>query len=264
MKRIFAVVLALVVAAPAGLWAQGWPSYTMPLVGRDGSFISVDHTGAMLVTPGPIAAWMIGHVSSVAHVAGVIRGFGPQGTNVVDLSNAALQVNCVVGCGSGGTQAHITSVTHVAGVIRAFGPQATDLVDAVNVSLRVSQGPARWPVSHVTSVTHVTLGRSPQFTMMVANCGTGASTVLQSNPNRRKLILQNSGQAHIAVGGGHVTVTIANGFLLMSATTFPAPALNVITGWNNARLELDDYQGPIQCIGQGANQRLDIIQVIQP
>jgi len=110
-----------------------------------GSSLDSNVTNTVSVT-GTIGAtqsgeWTIRHVGSVLHVAGVIRGFGPQGTNVVDAANAALQVNCVIGCSGGGGAsviAHVSAVTHVAGVVRAFGKQATDVVDTANAALRVN------------------------------------------------------------------------------------------------------------------------------
>ena len=115
--------------------------------------LSVDAAGRAAVTGN------FSHTTSVTHIAGVITAFGKQNTNVVDTANAALQVNCVVGCGAASSVvSHISSVSHVAGVITGFGKQATNVVDTVNSALQVncvvgcSSGGT---VSHITSVSHI-------------------------------------------------------------------------------------------------------------
>lgn len=125
--------------------------------------------------------WNIAHQTSVVHVAGVVRAFGPSGTNVVDATNAALNVNCVVGC-SGSSAAnpipHVSSVTHIVGSLYLTNRAGT-AVTVTSTSLDVNctagcsggvntpvnqagiwtiQGShqlGEWNIRHVSSVSHV-------------------------------------------------------------------------------------------------------------
>jgi len=264
--------------------------------GSGGALLRVTHYGGLLVTifndpdfAGVDRSTTITHIGGTLHVAGIISGFGPQGTNVVDLANAALQVNCVVGCAastpgptphitsvthvagrvmlaniagtaanltgtsldvnctggcSGGssdavnvfhqsTVAHISSVVHMAGVIRGFGIQATDVVDIPNASLKVSQGPARWPVSHITSVTHVygmvsLVNRAgAYFTMTGSSLDvnmTNSPTVLPGNTANTTAWLVNvqhiSSQLHINVASiGGIPIQTSRGLPIQHIAT---------------------------------------------
>ena len=204
----------------------------------DGSGIhmaAVNHSGQLSVT-GHLSA--LGHVSSVVHISGTITGFGKQNTNVVDTVNAALQVNCVTGCASGGNTSHITSVTHIAGIITAFGKQATNVVDTVNSALQVncvvgcSSGGT---VSHITSVSHIYGTVS-----LVNRAGTYASftsTSLDVNLTNQLAVSQSGSWTIQAVHQGgnwnvaHVTsVTHISGVI----TAFGKQATNVVDTVNSA------------------------------
>lgn len=292
--------------------AQGMPSTGAMRVQdpSSGAMLRVTHYGGLLVTLfndpeywGTDRSTTISHVQAVIHVAGIIRGFGPQGTNVVDQANAALQVNCVVGCSAStpGSVPHITSVTHVAGgislinqagtyvtvtgtaldvnctgcsaasvtavshisamthvsgLIVGFGKQNTDVVDVPNASLKVSQGPARWPVSHVTSVTHVTLGISPRMSVFqVTNCGSTAQKIISSNPSRKSLRLRNVGTLPMWINGGHVTVSSSNGWTLHAVTT----AANTT---ETSVMELPDFQGQIDCVSTGP-VKVEVMEILR-
>lgn len=240
----------------------------------------------------------VDHISSVTHVIGSTRLINQAGT-VATFTGTALDVNCA-GCAASSTVvvSHVSSVTHVAAaspfpVVQSpqQGPWAVTahagtgsftvnqggawaLTTHVGTGSRTvnqsgswivtaHQGSSAWTVAHVSAQMHVTVGRATSAKMSAANCGAGASTVLQSNTSRRRLVLQSAGTAHIAVGFGHVTVTMANGWLLYSPANFPAAGANSVSGLSDvSKLDLDGYTGRVDCIGAGANQRLNILELI--
>lgn len=131
------------------------------------------------------------------------------------------------------TVGHIGSAVHVAGIV-----------------------PTSAQVQHISTVVHVTAGISPQFTMFRVNCGTSAATAVSANPNRKSLRLRNSGTRDIFIGGGHATVTTSNGWTIHAVSgTSAAHAASY--------LELNDFQGLVQCIADGPGQTLEILQILR-
>jgi len=148
--------------------------------------LDVNVTNAVAVTQS--GEWNVRHVTSVTHVGANITAINgrivPQG--VVDLTNSALQVNCVVGCSSGGTISHVTSVTHIYGTVSVVSQAGTYATFRNSTSVAVTdvggqsgtwtiqaahQG-GEWNVRHVSSVTHVagTVSARIGFTVADVSC----------------------------------------------------------------------------------------------
>jgi hypothetical protein len=118
---------------------------------------------------------------------------GADTSKLIDWQNSSYQVNCVLGCGAGGTQAHITSVTHITGSlylksqagaavtvtgtaldVNCTGCAAASLVSANQSAVWTIQAAhqgGQWNTAHVGSVTHVSgtiAGFGKQSTDVVA------------------------------------------------------------------------------------------------
>lgn len=176
MRRWSVGVIVGVVLMAATASGQGITGALRIQDGASSQMLRITHYGGLLVTiyndpgfGGIDQSTTISHITGIVHVSGIIRGFGPLGTNVVDVANLALNVNCVVGCAAStpGPIPHITSVTHVAGGVSLLsragvyvGVSGTSLdvnctggctggsSDTVNVFHQST-------VAHVSSVTHV-------------------------------------------------------------------------------------------------------------
>lgn len=140
-----------------------------------------------------------------------------------------------------------------------------------------------FPISHASSVTHVVLVASGHANVIrdhisgafrawrVANCGTGAALVVNSNPDRRDLYLQNLGGAstsgthnnlYLGYGArGHEALTINNGWVLHSMGYIAGGSAPFSGG--TAQLILPNYQGPVACIGEAVNTQLGILEILR-
>ena len=138
--------------------------------------------------------------------------------------------------------AHIGSTVHLAGgVTTQIAPVAH--ITSVTHAVLISSGHANVLRFHVSGSLRVTL---------VANCGTGASQVLASNPDRRDLMIQNAGKSTVWVGygaQGHVVLTAANGWGIHAGSS----TMNPLTLWN--------YQGPLSCISAGDSELIKLMEI---
>lgn len=262
MRRILWTVLLLLLI-PAWILAQGWPSGTLPIVGKDGQFLGVDHVGALFVTQPPMtfgaSSWLVQvqHVQAVTHIASA----------GLALANQALAVRCVdtggttfQACGGGSDPAsvvqssawtiqaahqggewnvrHVTSVTHVAGRLilsNVAGVAVTVTGTALDVNCTGCSAASVVAVDHISSVTHVVLVASGHANVTrqhisgafrawrIANCGTTAAIAVKENRDRRDLYLQNLG-GPAASGSAHYNIYLGYG-------TQGHVALTINNGW---------------------------------
>lgn len=138
-------------------------------------------------------------------------------------------------------------------------------------------------ISHISGTVHVVLLSSGHANVTrdhisssfrawrVANCGTGATLAINTNPDRRDLLLQNLGgpstsgthnNLYLGFGTqGHVALTINNGWVLHSMG-YIAGGSGPFTG-STASLTLPNYQGPVACIAEAAGTQLSIIEILR-
>lgn len=89
--------------------------------------------------------------------------------------------------------------------------------------------------------------RLPQdFRVGTVSCGAARRVAAEGNARRTSMLLQNVGTMNIHVGSGaHLTATTG---------------LTVHVG---AALTLDNYTGPIECIADGPNQNLQVLEELE-
>ena len=87
----------------------------------------------------------------------------------------------------------------------------------------------------------------------VVGCGATAATAVTPTTGRRDLVLKNVGTVNIYVGGVHATVTTSNAWTLHASSAQPG----------TAQLYLENFSGQVNCIADGPNQTLEIMEVLR-
>ena len=242
-----------VAAHQAGTWAVDVSGGTIAISGGTVSLqghVATTQAGTWTIAAAQSGNWTIAHVTSVTHVLGNMTLRSVAGT-AVTVTGTALDVNCT-GCSAAAAVnvGHISAVVHVAGALQIGDmtcPTCRARVDHYNVLV---------VQPHISGAFRA---------WRVASCGTTATQMISTNPNRRDLYIQNLGGPTVSAGAhsnvylgfgttGHVALTINNGWVLHSMSRSITPATTsdtarVMTGaGDTSRLILYNYAGPVSCI----------------